>query len=201
MSILEITDILGIVAFALSGYWVAAKERFDLLGAFILSFLTALGGGVLRDILVDRTPYAFSHSLPSLLVISVVLISYLFHLKKYFHFQNRTLFIVSDAIGLVSFAITGAMVATQADFNFFGVILVALITAVGGGVLRDMLLNQVPLILKSDFYGSVAIITGGLIYAVDKMQFMNTLSIVSIFVFSFLLRMIAYYRQWNLPKA
>ena len=200
MSILEIADIVGIAAFALSGFWVAVEEKLDLLGVFIASFLTALGGGIIRDVIVGRLPYSFIHSIPSLLVILVILIAFLLRLKDNKDFQNRSIFILSDSMGLVSFSISGALVGLESGLEFFGVILLSLITAVGGGVLRDILLNRVPLILKSDIYGSIAIITGSIIYIFDLFNLLNNFIIISVFILSLLLRLTAYYKNWHLPK-
>lgn len=200
MSILEIADIVGIAAFALSGFWVAVEEKLDLLGVFIASFLTALGGGIIRDVIVGRLPYSFIHSIPSLLVILVILIAFLLRLKDNKDFQNRSIFILSDSMGLVSFSISGALVGLESGLEFFGVILLSLITAVGGGVLRDILLNRVPLILKSDIYGSIAIIAGSVIYFFDFFNLLNYYVIISVFTLSLLLRLTAYYKNWHLPK-
>jgi len=200
MSILEIADIVGIAAFALSGFWVAVEEKLDLLGVFIASFLTALGGGIIRDVIVGRLPYSFIHSIPSLLVILVILIAFLLRLKDNKDFQNRSIFILSDSMGLVSFSISGALVGLESGLEFFGVILLSLITAVGGGVLRDILLNRVPLILKSDIYGSIAIITGSIIYIFDLFNLLSNFIIISVFILSLLLRLTAYYKNWHLPK-
>ncbi|MRI57921.1 MAG: hypothetical protein C6H99_00260 [Epsilonproteobacteria bacterium] len=200
MSILEIADIVGIVAFALSGYWVAARERLDLLGGFISSFLTALGGGVMRDVIVSRPPYAFVDWLPATIVTGVVFIAFFLKLQRFFDYEKRRIFIVSDSIGLVAFSISGALVGIEAGFGFWGVALLALVTAVGGGVLRDILLNRVPLILSSDFYGSVAIVAGGVIYGLERLELLGSISLTLLFLALLFLRIVAYRFGWRLPK-
>ena len=82
MSALEIADIIGIICFALSGFMIAVHHKLDILGVFIASFLTALGGGMIRDILADRTPYVFTTNLPVILVVGTVLIALLLKLHK-----------------------------------------------------------------------------------------------------------------------
>ena len=131
---LETAEIIGTVAFALSGFYVAVKDKLDLLGIFIASFLTALGGGLVRDMIADRAPYTFTHMLPSILVITVILVSILLKLHEKSEIEKKLYFIISDTLGLVSFSISGALVGLHVGFNFFGVILLALLTAVGGGV-------------------------------------------------------------------
>ena len=139
MSALEIADIIGIICFALSGFLISVHYKLDILGVFISSFLTALGGGMIRDVLADRTPYVFTTNLPVILVVATVVIALLFKLHKIDDLEGKTTFIISDAIGLVSFSITGSIVAIQNDFNFLGVLILAFLTAVSVLALSDLL--------------------------------------------------------------
>lgn len=197
---LVVAEIIGTVAFALSGFYVAIKEKLDLLGVFIASFLTALGGGLVRDMLSDRVPYTFSHLMPTLLVLGVIAFSIVFKLHKKDEIEKTFYFIVSDTLGLVSFSISGALIGLQAGFNFFGVILVALITAVGGGVVRDILLNRVPVLLTSEFYGTVSLLVGAILFLCAQFDISGYLPLMIVFAFGVALRLLAYYKQWNLPK-
>ncbi|MBP9489935.1 MAG: trimeric intracellular cation channel family protein [Aliarcobacter sp.] len=199
MSALEIADIIGIICFALSGFLIAVHYKLDILGVFISSFLTALGGGMIRDVLADRTPYVFTTNLPVFLVVATVLIALLFKLHKIDDLEGKTAFIISDAIGLVSFSITGSIVAIQNDFNFLGVLILAFLTAVGGGTIRDILINRVPSILVSEFYATVALIIASIIFVLEILH-LRTLPILTIvFIFGVALRLLAYYRNWHLP--
>lgn len=200
LDILLIADIVGTIAFALSGLFIASRNNLDILGLFIVSFLTALGGGVMRDIILDRVPYSFSNSTPALMVVAIITIGLMLKLHKKSEIENHFLFILFDTLGLVSFAITGALLALSIHLELVGVIFVALITAVGGGVLRDMLLNKVPLLLKSDFYGSVALLVGAMLYLLNEFNAMSNLAILMVFAFGITIRFIAYYRDWHLPK-
>ena len=200
MTIIEVAEIIGILSFSLSGFFIAVSSKLDILGVFIASFLTALGGGVIRDVLVGRELYAFSNNLASILVISVVIIAILFKLQRFANMEKSPYFMVADTLGLVSFAISGALIGVEAEFNFFGVILLSLITAVGGGVLRDMLINKIPMILVSEFYGTVAIFVGVLIYALGLIEMLNFLTIMNVFFVGVALRFIAFYKEWHLPK-
>ncbi|HIP02704.1 MAG TPA: trimeric intracellular cation channel family protein [Campylobacterales bacterium] len=200
MTLIEVAEIIGILSFSLSGFFIAVSSKLDILGVFIASFLTALGGGVIRDVLVGRELYAFSNNLASILVISVVIIAILFKLQRFANIEKNTFFMVADTLGLVSFAISGALVGVEAEFNFFGVILLSLITAVGGGVLRDMLINKIPMILVSEFYGTVAIFVGVLIYTLGIIEMLNFLTIMNVFFLGVGLRFFAFYKDWHLPK-
>lgn len=197
---LEVAEIIGTIAFALSGFYVAIKERLDLLGIFIASFLTALGGGIVRDTIVQRTPSTFTHMLPSLLVIGVIILSIALKLHQKDEIEKTFYFIISDTLGLVSFSISGALIGLQAEFNFFGVVLMALITAVGGGVLRDILLNRVPFLLTSEFYGTVSLLVGAILFAFDAFGIQGYVAFMVVFAFGVSLRLLAYYKKWNLPK-
>ena len=199
MSALEIADIIGIICFALSGFLIAVHYKLDILGVFISSFLTALGGGMIRDALADRTPYVFTTNLPVILVVATVLIALLFKLHKIDDLEGKTAFIVSDAIGLVSFSITGSIVAIQNEFNFLGALILSFLTAVGGGTIRDILINRVPSILVSEFYATVALIIATIMFMLEEFGIRNLASITIVFIFGVALRLIAYYKNWHLP--
>ena len=199
MSALEIADIIGIICFALSGFLIAVHYKLDILGVFISSFLTALGGGMIRDVLADRTPYVFSTNLPVILIVATVLIALLFKLHKIDDLEGKTAFIISDAVGLVSFSITGSLVAIQNDFNFLGVLILAFLTAVGGGTLRDILINRVPSILVSEFYATVALIVASIMFVLEILNLRSLPAIILVFIFGVALRLLAYYKYWHLP--
>lgn len=200
MSALEIADIIGIICFALSGFLIAVHHKLDILGVFISSFLTALGGGMIRDALADRTPYVFTTNLPVILVVGTVLAALLFKLHKIDDLEGKTAFIISDAIGLVSFSITGSIVAIQNELNFLGALILAFLTAVGGGTIRDILINRVPSILVSEFYATVALIIASVMFILEELKMISLASMLIVFVFGVALRLLAYYRNWHLPK-
>ena len=200
MTILEVAEIMGTLAFALSGFFIAVEVKLDILGIFIASFLTALGGGVTRDVLVDRTLYAFTNNYASLFVIGVILLAIYTKMHEIKEIESHPIFIVADTLGLVAFAISGALVGVEAGLHFFGVVLLALITAVGGGVMRDILINKIPLVLVSEFYGTVALLVGSLIYLLEQMAWMNNTMIIIVFVLGVTLRFIALKEDWHLPR-
>ncbi len=199
MEPLFIAEIIGTMAFALSGFYVAAKDRLDLLGVFIAAFLTALGGGITRDAIAGRAPYTFTHILPGVLVVGVLFLAIVFKLHKHDKVEQKFAFIISDTLGLVSFSITGSLVALQSGFNFFGVIMLGLTTAVGGGVMRDILLNKIPMILSTGLYGTVALVIGALLYTLECFGALNPLTILLCAFLGLALRLMAYYHHWHLP--
>ena len=195
----EIAEYIGIVAFAMSGFFVAARNKLDLLGTLIATFLTALGGGIIRDITVDKIPFTFSHNYPSLIVITVLVLLIIFRFHKRNSIENKALFMLSDSIGLVSFSISGAIIAIEANFNLAGVIAMAFVTAVGGGIARDVIINEIPFVLKTGFYGTIAILIGIILYVLNIQNLISFFSITILF-FSFLsLRIFAYYNHWSIP--
>lgn len=195
----EIAEYIGTIAFAMSGFFVAARVKLDLLGALVATFLTALGGGVLRDITVGRVPFTFSHNYPALIVLSVLILLIIFKFHKRNSIENRPLFILSDSIGLISFSITGTLVAMEYHFNLAGVLAMAFITAVGGGIARDVIINEVPFVLKTGFYGTIALLIGLSLYILNTFDLVSATSISIIFLFSLSLRIIAYYKSWSIP--
>lgn len=193
-------DIIGIVAFGISGFLIAIKNNLDILGILIASALTALGGGIIRDAILSTPPFAFTSLYPVITLITTIFIAYMFKLYNNTSIEKKWIFVVSDTIGLVAFSITGALLAINAEYNFFGIVILSFITAVGGGVTRDIMINEVPTVLISDFYGSIAVIVALLLGVADLFYMLNEISIISIAILSIALRLIAYKKKWHLPK-
>ncbi|WP_309497508.1 TRIC cation channel family protein [Sulfurovum sp.] len=195
----EIAEYIGIVAFAMSGFFVAVRAKLDFLGVLISVFLTAFGGGVLRDIIVDKTPYTFTHTIPGIMVLSIMILLILFKFHKKESLENRAFFILSDSIGLVSFSITGALIAIENELNLTGVLALSFITAVGGGITRDIIINEVPFVFKTGFYGTVALLVGILMYLLNFFSVMSFYPIAVVFIIGVTLRVVAYYKKWSIP--
>ncbi len=199
MELFLAADVIGIVAFSISGFLVALRNRLDLLGVIISASLTALGGGILRDVILNKTPFAFEHYYPATAMLITLLFCFIFKKHSSDEIEKKWLFIISDTIGLVAFSITGALLAIEADYNFFGIIILSFMTAIGGGISRDILLNQVPSILISDFYGSIALITSLLLITLHSVDFMNEVTLSLVGIFAITLRLVAYKKKWQLP--
>ncbi len=200
MDLFFIADILGIIAFAISGFLTGVRHRLDLLGLTIVASLTALGGGIIRDMILGRTPFAFNEYYPAVTVLITISVALSFRLYRRTEIERKWVFVFSDTVGLVAFSITGALLAIGAGLNFFGVIILSFLTAVGGGITRDILINQVPAILTKDFYGSIALIVALTLVLLDALGIMNDLTILSLAVLTVALRLIAYKNNWHLPR-
>lgn len=195
----EVAEYIGIIAFAMSGFFVAVRAKLDFLGVLIAVFLTAFGGGIIRDIIVDKTPYIFSHNIPAVVVFSLMLILIAFKFHKKESIENRSWFIVSDSIGLVSFSITGALVALESKLNFTGILTLSFVTAVGGGIVRDIIINEVPFVFKTGFYGTVSLLVGALMYLLEMFGFIGLYGAMAVFTLGVGIRVIAYYKKWSIP--
>ena len=195
----EIAEYIGIIAFAISGFFIAVRSKLDFLGVLISVFLTALGGGILRDIAVDKTPYTFTHNIPAIIIILVMILLILFKFHKRDSIENRPLFIVSDSIGLISFSITGALIAIEQELNLTGVLALSFVTAVGGGIIRDIIINEIPFVFKTGFYGTISLLVGLSLYLLNLMDMMHFYPIAIIFVLGVVLRIVAYYKKWSIP--
>ncbi|MBT4989312.1 MAG: trimeric intracellular cation channel family protein [Rickettsiales bacterium] len=201
MDYLEIASIIGTFAFALSGVLIGVKKNLDVMGVFILAFLTASGGGAIRDIFINRTPTILTDINPYLITICIILI---FKVLKLDHeklrFEEKRLFIFSDTVGLVAFAINGALVGVMLELSIFGVLTIGFLTSVGGGIIRDILVNDIPSTLQSGFYGTVSIIIGVMIFTLSHFNVELTFCLPVIFLFGTLLRFYTLTKKIRLPK-
>ena len=195
----EVAEYIGIIAFSMSGFFVAVKNKLDLLGILVAAFLTALGGGIMRDVIVDKIPFTFTHTYPATIVLAVLTALIVFRFHKRNTLENKLLFILSDSIGLVSFSISGALIAIDAYFNLTGIIVTTFITAVGGGIARDVTINEVPFVLKTGFYGTVAILIALCVALLHSFALLNFTTTTTLFIFALALRLIAYYKKWSIP--
>jgi len=195
----EAAEYIGIIAFAMSGFFIATRNKLDFLGVLISVFLTALGGGIIRDVIVDKTPYTFTHNTPALITVAVMILLVIFRFNKKESMENKPLFILSDSIGLISFSITGALIALEHNLNLTGVLTLSFITAVGGGIMRDVIINEIPFVLKTGFYGTIALLIGSILFVLDSYEMVNIYTLSMVFVLGVMLRLVAYYKKWAIP--
>ncbi|HQS24758.1 MAG: hypothetical protein B7Y11_11180 [Sphingobacteriia bacterium 24-36-13] len=153
-------DLVGTFAFAISGIKLASGKQVDWLGAYIIGLATAIGGGTIRDLLLGVTPFWMLDS-RYFITTGVALLATLLFKEKLFRWKN-TLFLF-DTIGLGLVTIVGITKSLDANFPFWVCIVMGAITGSVGGVIRDILLNEVPLLLQKDIY-ALACIAGGLVY-------------------------------------
>lgn len=196
-----IASLIGAVAFAISGFLLGARRQLDIMGIFILAFLTANGGGLIRDVMVGRQPAILINTEPFWITALVIVGGLLLRLHQLPNLERRWAFVVCDGVGLAAFGITGALVGIEENVHFFGVLTLSLLTATGGGMIRDLLVNEVPEVLYGGFYGSIALLLGGTIYALNEYGWMNPATLLAAFCCALVMRIVAYRGEWRLPKA
>ena len=159
-TLLLIIEIVGTIAFAISGIRLAAAKKFDWFGAYIVGLVTAIGGGTLRDILLDTTPFWMENGW--YLAVTGISLAYVIMFRKQLVRLNSTFFFF-DTIGLALFVVIGIQKTIAFGYPMWVAVVMGTITGAFGGVVRDILINEVPLIFRKDVYGT-ACIAGGLIY-------------------------------------
>ena len=158
----EVLDLIGVSVFAVSGALAAGREQLDLLGVVVIAVITAIGGGTRRDVLLDRHPIFWIEDPTYLWVILSSAIATIFYTKA-FHPPYRSL-LVADALGLALFSINGAQIAEQEQLASIIIILMGTITGTAGGVMRDIVLADVPVLLRRGRIYATAAITGIAVY-------------------------------------
>ncbi len=155
MSVLYLLDLLGVAVFAVSGALAAGHLGLDPVGVIVFAALTAVGGGTLRDLLLGRHPIFWMSDVRYLYVIAAAALATTLWVR-WFVVPMQSL-LVADALGLALFALCGAQLAEAQRLRGIVIVLLGTMTGVGGGVLRDVLSGQVPLLLRKDIYASAAI--------------------------------------------
>jgi uncharacterized membrane protein YeiH len=198
MSVIYVIDILGTFAFAISGALVALDKKFDLFGVLIIAFVTAVGGGMLRDILINAHPINWIGNLEYLYTIFIAVV-FTFLFKSKIAHLSKTMFLF-DTIGISVFTLLGLEKGLSFNLHPIIALIMGVISAVFGGVLRDVLTNKVPLIFEKEIYAS-ACLAGGIIYLLlnyykidANLNFIISAAVVAI------IRVIAVKFHLELPK-
>lgn len=193
-----ILDLFGTMAFAVTGAFKAIEHKSDIVGIIILATITGVAGGTIRDIIMGKFPNSISD--PAYVIITVssgVVIFFLYsRLQKHWN-----LFLKFDAIGLGVFTIIGATFAYNAfGLNFLAIALAGMLTAVGGGILRDVFVNEVPIVFVKELYASASFV--GIIVFYLTLTFNGELYLATILgiIITTGLRLVAMKYNWNLPK-
>lgn len=204
-----VLEMIGTVAFALSGAMVAIQKRLDLLGILVLGITTAVGGGMIRDLIIGvHPPMMFVK--PVYVVVSAIFILILFLIIKVNHSSPKflesalyeTLFNLMDAIGLGVFTVVGVNSVMNNDMNhmLFLKIFLGVITGVGGGLIRDMMANETPGILRKHVYACASIV-GAVCYIILYDWLRSGTAMVLSVILVVVIRVLAKHYEWNLPKA
>lgn len=199
MNLLYLLDLIGTVAFAASGALAGVRRGMDLFGVLVLGMVTAIGGGTLRDLLLgDLPPFCLRNEI--YLWLPVVVASLVFISHRWWPKIERPLLYL-DAIGLGTFVVIGTGKAIAFQTGPLGAVLMGVMTGTAGGVIRDVLSNEVPLIMRREIYASACILGGALLVILQKLQLPNNLALLCAATSVILLRLLAINYNWSLPKA
>ncbi len=196
----SITNDIGLMAFAISGAYKGINCDLDILGVTVLGFMTALGGGITRDILANRLPAAFLGYNDIGFTFTGILAAAITYKLTRKDISKTVIIKIFDAVGLAAFTVTGAVAAYQTKFNIAGIILLSFSTAVGGGLISDLLTNKVPMVLKEDFYATCAIIGAVWFYITINLGLNQNAVIYTTFSIVLAVRILAISMKWHLPK-
>ena len=196
ITFLLIVEIIGTLAFAISGIRLAAIKKFDWFGAFIVGLVTAIGGGTIRDLFLGTTPFWMLNGW--YLIVTALALVFVILLKKYLVRLDHTVFIF-DTIGLALFVVIGMQKSLAFGFPMWVAIIMGTITGAFGGVLRDILINEEPLIFRKEVYAT-ACLAGGLIYwlisYLGGAMMLQQLSCAFIII---IIRVLSVIYNWSLP--
>lgn len=196
-----ILDLIGVAVFAVSGAVAAARARLDVFGIVVLGVITALGGGVIRDVLLGITPPSTLRQWPYLLVAGMAsLLAWIPPTKGRSRAVTRRTVLVADALGLALFVTTGTAKAFTVGAPAVTACLVGVVTGIGGGVLRDVLLREIPMVLHRDIYALPAIAGALLVAAGHWLTWPEPLTLAAGAVSIAVLRLLAIWRGWDAPR-
>lgn len=194
-----ILDLFGVLVFAISGVLTAVDKKFDLVGSFVIGLVTALGGGTVRDVLIGRLPVGWMKDLNYLyMIIPALILGYLF--RKQIMKLKRSFFFF-DTIGIGLFTILGVQKTLEAGLSPVIAVLMGVVSAVFGGVTRDVLSNEVPLIFRKEIYAT-ACLAGGVVYVLAQQFFPGVYNIIPSIGVVVIIRFLAVKFGWSLaPKS
>jgi uncharacterized membrane protein YeiH len=199
LSLLYALDLVGTAAFAASGAWAGIRRRMDVFGVMVLGLVTAIGGGTLRDMLLgDNPPFCFKNEIYLYLALGVSLSTFV--LYRHLDTMRRPL-LYFDAIGLGTFVVIGTEKALHFNLGFLGAVMMGVITATAGGITRDVLANQIPLILRKEIYASACLAGGALLVALIQMGITRSLALLIAATTVITVRLLAIHFNWALPRA
>jgi uncharacterized membrane protein YeiH len=190
-------DLVGVFVFALSGGLAAVRARLDLFGVVVVAAVTALGGGVLRDtLLAVNPPYSLRHWPYLVVPVAAAVLTFFWHPQVA---RLRRLVLVLDAAGLGLFTVTATQKSLEAGLGWAGASVVGLITGIGGGVIRDVLLRQIPVVLRREIYAVAALIGAGLVCLGRAVHQLQAPWLIGTAFVVFAVRLLALRRHWSAP--
>lgn len=199
MTLLYLLDLIGTAAFAASGAWIGVRRHMDLFGVLVLGLVTAVGGGTLRDLLVGDIPPFSLQDETYLYVAIVAALAVFINRERFKQFEKPLLYL--DAIGLGTFVVIGTTKALDFDLGFLGAVLMGVMTGTAGGLLRDVLANEVPLILRREIYASACLAGGVLLVVLEHFSVARPIAALVAALATILIRLMAIRYDWSLPKS
>lgn len=189
--------LIAISAEAMSGALAAGRRNMDIFGVCVIAFITALGGGTIRDILLGNFPVTWTqHPEYIYLTVSAGLLTVI--LSRFMHHLHRV-FLLLDAMGLVAFTIIGCSVAMRLDYPTVVVLMAGMITGICGGVLRDILCQRLPVVFRHELYASVSLLVGVLYLQLERLGIHADINLAVSFGAGIMLRVCAIYWRLSLP--
>ena len=195
---LEILYIVAITVEAMSGAIAAGRKQMDPFGILIIACVTAFGGGTLRDLVLDNHPLVWV-ARPEFLIITCSAALFVIFIRPWIHYLTEA-FMVLDAIGLITFSLIGAQKTLQLGHSYLIASIMAVFTGAFGGIIRDILCNQVPLVFRRELYGSISFLAAWLYFGLLLTPLSLTTSIVITLITGFVCRMLAITMNLELPK-
>lgn len=197
MTAWNVFEIMGIVAFAVSGALTGIKKRLDVFGVLVLAITTAIGGGILRDVIIGNTP-PLTFRDPTFFIISLVATVGVFFTYRWLDRYKNTIQIF-DAIGLGAFTATSANLALQHSLDSLSIVTtIAFITGCGGSVMRDVLVQEIPYVFRQEVYAITTII-GAMVFYYSQRYFTDSLPLYLCFIITTGLRFCCIKYRWNFP--
>lgn len=197
MSFFHFLDLAGTAAFAISGALLAMNKKLDPFGVFIIAFVTAVGGGTLRDVLIDRHPISWMNDLVYIYVIFIAVLIAIFFRKKMIYLR-KSLFLF-DTIGLGIFTIIGTEIGIQNGFHPIISASLGMITATFGGVIRDTLGNEIPLIFHKEIYATASFSGAVMFLILYNLQIPELIVYISTISLIIVIRLLAVVYKLKLP--
>lgn len=197
MELLRVIDIAGIAAFSIAGAFAAMEKKLDIFGIIIIAFVTALGGGTLRDVLIGEVPIKWMLDLSSVWVVVIGAATAMLFTKTIKNYHKVLL--LFDSIGLGFFTVLGVQIGVVHQLHPVVCIVLGTITACFGGVIRDISLNNIPLIFQKEIYATACIVGSIVFFALNEIKMSpTTIEIICISVVVFI-RLLAVKFNWRLP--
>ncbi len=198
MNLLSFLDLAGTAVFAISGFLTAGEKRFDLFGAAVIAFVTAVGGGTLRDLLIGSVPVGWMQNLwyPGMIALGILLA---WQLGRWIRKWQRTMFLF-DTIGIGIFTILGLEKTLSFGLSPWIAVMMGVVSAVFGGVVRDVLVNREPLVFRQELYATACLLGALLYVGLCQLPLPSSLVILVSVAFIVVVRLLAVLKGWYLPR-